>query len=46
MQKPNEEILKYASAAGLANVESLSKELRSSEDIERNLNRIKMEEIK
>lgn len=45
-KKPNEEILKYASAAGLANVESLSKELRSSEDIERNLNRIKMEEIK
>ncbi|MBN1951613.1 MAG: hypothetical protein JW801_10445 [Bacteroidales bacterium] len=36
----------YASAAGLTNVESLHKELVDPEHIEKNLNRIKVEEIK
>jgi 1-phosphofructokinase family hexose kinase len=42
---PMEEILKYASACGLTNVEHVHKEVKSVELIETNLSRIAVEEI-
>lgn len=43
MDYQEEEVFRYASAAGLANVESIYKDLRSEEDIIKNLNRIDIE---
>lgn len=44
-EKPVHEILKYASAAGLANVEDIHKEIYDLKKIEKNLSRIKIEEM-
>lgn len=43
---PMEDILRYASASGLANVENVHKEVQSIKEIEDNLSRIEVEEIK
>ncbi len=43
---PMEEILRYASASGLANVENVHKEVQSVMHIEDNLSRIEVEELK
>ncbi len=42
-QKPIEEVLRYASAAGLADVEDIHKEIRDLQKIEENLSRIEIE---
>jgi 1-phosphofructokinase family hexose kinase len=42
---PTKEVLQYASAAGLTNVEGLYKETQGSKKIEENLSRITVEEI-
>ena len=43
---PMEEILRYASASGLANVENVHKEVQSVMHIEDNLSRIEVEELR
>lgn len=42
---PIDEVLRFASAAGLSDVEYLNKEIQSLESIEKNLSRIEVEEV-
>ncbi len=44
-QKPTPEVLRYASAAGLTDVEDIHKEIRNLPTIQENLSRIKIEVI-
>ena len=43
--RPTADVLKYASAAGLTNIEVLYKEIRNPEQITANLERIDVEEV-